>query len=858
MWNTQSEDLTPMLSQYHALKRQYADCLLFFRLGDFYELFYEDAVVGSKELGLVLTSRPAGKGKERIPMCGVPYHSSQSYISKLVSRGYKVAICEQLEDPSQAKGVVKRDVVRVLTPGTYFEKELTGLACVYRKGYKVYCSYLSPSTGEFLAGRFNRDNYLEFLLKFQPKEILTHEKFDDSAQKVLKSFFTPYTEEDVQEGLELLKKDFNIFHWSGLGFEEEEFLIPCGVAYLYLKRTQKGFTPYVQKPKPYAGEGYVAIDYRTRRGLELLESYEGREDLSLFGVINRTLTGMGRRRLRFRITHPFLREEDIRKVQQAVEELLQNRELLKSIRSKLENMPDLERLASRISGNVATPREFALLKKALFLLQEIKDLLEHSQSELLKDLFYSLEDLDDIYQDIERTLVDDPPIHLKEGGLIKEGVHPQLDELRKLRDKTETILREYEERLRKETGIQSLKVGYNRVMGYYIEVTKPNLRYVPNYFKRRQTLSNSERFTTDELQRLEEKILSAATRANEIEYELFLELRERVLSSIHRIHKNAQHIAEVDYVQSLAQIALEKGWKKPELSKEKIIYIKEGRHPVIEQFSKEYVPNSTYMDEQNLIHIITGPNMAGKSSYIRQVAVLVLLTHMGSFLPCKSARIGLVSSIHARIGSGDVLALGVSTFMNEMMEVSAILNSADERSLIILDEVGRGTSTYDGIAISRAIIEYIAKKIKARTLVATHYLELTSLEEDFPQIKNYHMAVSEGEQEINFLYTLKEGSAKGSFGIYVAKMAGLPEEIITRGYEILSSFDESLPILEKVYENSKRLEEETIYKELVENIEKLDIANITPLKALLILADLKEKITSKKLFNPSPFPNFPQ
>ncbi len=854
----QSEDLTPMLSQYHTLKRQYADCLLFFRLGDFYELFYEDAVVGSKELGLVLTSRPAGKGKERIPMCGVPYHSSQSYISKLVSRGYKVAICEQLEDASQAKGVVKRDVIRVLTPGTYFEKEITGLACIYPKGQKIYCSYLSPSTGEFLAGKFNKDTYLEFLLKFQPKEILSPKGLESDIKKVLKSFFAFYTEDDVQEGLELLKKDFSIFHWAGLGFEEEEYLIPCGVVYLYLKRTQKGFTPYVQKPKLYTGEGYVRIDYRTRRGLELLESYEGREDLSLFGVINRTLTGMGRRRLKFRITHPFLKEEDIKKVQQAVEELTEKRELLKNIRSKLENMPDLERLASRISGNVATPRDFALLKKALKLSQELKDVLEQSQSKLLKELVHNFEDLEDICQDIERTLVDDPPIHLKEGGLIKDGVNQELDELRNLKDRAEAILREYEERLRKETGIQSLKVGYNKVMGYYIEVTKPNLRYVPSYFRRRQTLSNSERFTTEELQRLEEKIISATSRANEIEYELFLELRERVLNNIHRIHKNAQYIAEVDYVQSLAQIALEKGWKKPELSEEKILHIDEGRHPVIEQFCKDYVPNSTYMDEKNFIHIITGPNMAGKSSYIRQVAILVLLTHMGSFLPCKSARIGLVSSIHARIGSGDILALGVSTFMNEMMEVSAILNSADERSLIILDEVGRGTSTYDGIAISKAIVEYIAKKIKARTLVATHYLELTSLEADFPEVKNYHMAVSEGEQEINFLYTLKRGSAKGSFGIYVAKKAGLPEEIILRGYEILSSFDETLPILEKVYENSKRLEEETIYKEIVESLEKLDIANTTPLKALFILAELKEKITSKKLLNPSPSPNSPQ
>ncbi|WP_448587507.1 MutS N-terminal domain-containing protein, partial [Thermocrinis sp.] len=447
MWNTQSEDLTPMLSQYHALKRQYAGCLLFFRLGDFYELFYEDAEVGSRELGLVLTSRPAGKGKERIPMCGVPYHSSHSYISKLVSRGHKVAICEQLEDASQAKGVVRRDVIRVITPGTYFEKDLSGIASIYQKGNKYYCSYLNPSTGEFLAGKFGED-HVEFLLKFQPREILVPEEYKEDLGKLLKTFITPYSKEDVQEGLSLLKESYNITHHYSLGFEEEECLKACGVAYLYLRRTQKSFTPFVQKPKPYAGEGYLRIDYRTRRGLELLESYEGREDLSLFGVINRTLTGMGRRRLKFRISHPFLRKEEILKVQQAVEELLSNRELLKGIREHLEHMPDIERLSSRISGNVATPKDFTLLKKALKLLQGLREALSKTKSEFFQ---LSFEDLEDLYKDIDKTLVEDPPIHLKEGGLIKEGVSEELDQLRRLRDQTETVLREYEEKLRKET-----------------------------------------------------------------------------------------------------------------------------------------------------------------------------------------------------------------------------------------------------------------------------------------------------------------------------------------------------------------------------------------------------------------------
>jgi DNA mismatch repair protein MutS len=845
MWNTQGEDLTPMLAQYHALKREYSDCLLFFRLGDFYELFYEDAQIGSKELGLVLTSRPAGKGKERIPMCGVPYHSSQSYIAKLVSKGYKVAICEQLEDASQAKGIVKRDVIRVITPGTYFEKDLTGLACIYLKGNKYYLSYLCPSTGEFLAGAFRGEDYLEFLLRFQPKEVLVPKGFEEDLGKLLKCFFTYYGQDEIQEGLRLLKEDFDIFHAIALGFEEEDCLIPCGVAYFYLKRTQKSYTPFLKKPKPYSGEGYLRIDYRTRRGLELLESYEGREDLSLFGTINRTLTGMGRRLLKFRITHPFLREEDILRVQEGVEELTKNRELLREIRTCLEKMPDLERLASRISGNLATPRDFSLLRKALLSLKELREVLKDARSSIMVELLNQMVDLEGLYLELERVLVEDPPIHLKEGGLIKDGVDPQLDELRSIKAKGEMVLREYEEKLRKETGIQSLKVGYNRVLGYYIEVTKPNLRYVPSYFKRRQTLSNAERFTTEELQRLEEKILSADSRIKELEYELFLALKEKVLQSIDKVYKNAQIVAEIDYLQGLAQIAIEGGWVKPKLSKEKVLYIEEGRHPVIESFCKDFVPNSTYMDEKQLVHIITGPNMAGKSSYIRQVGILVLLAHMGSFLPCKSAEIGLTSSIHGRIGSGDVLALGISTFMNEMMEVSAILNSADERSLIILDEVGRGTSTYDGIALSKAIVEYIAKNIKARTLVATHYLELTHLEEELPMVKNYHMAVSKGDEGINFLYTLKRGRAEGSFGIYVAKRAGLPEEVIQRSQEILASFDKQVPMLEKVYQESEKLEWKKAFRELQEFLEGIDIAQTTPLQALILLAQIKEKVKER-------------
>ncbi len=847
MWNTPSDDeLTPMLSQYHHFKRLYPDCLLLFRLGDFYELFYEDAHIGSKELGLVLTSRPSGKGRERIPMCGVPYHSSSTYINKLVSKGYKVAICEQLEDASQAKGIVKRDVIRVITPGTYFEKEFSGLVCVYTKGKKYFCAYLNPSTGEFVAGAFSKDQVYEFLCKFSPKEVLLKKGTDLDFEKLIKAYRTELDEEYFTEGLEVLLRDFKIYNGRALGFESEEELIPCGGAYLYLKNTQKSFTPFVKKPRPYADEGYVRIDYRARRGLELLESYEGREDISLFSVINRTLTGMGKRRLKFHILHPFRSREKILKVQSAIEELINRRDLLLQIREILEDMPDMERLISKISGNVATPKDFVLLKKALFLLAHLREKLVNAglSSEILKEQLQEMEDLKDLALDIDTTLVDDPPLHLKEGGLIKDGVHPELDHLRDILRNAEKLVKEYEERLRKETNIQSLKIGYNRVMGFYIEVTKPNLKYVPKHFKRRQTLSNSERFTTDELSLMEEKILSAQTRIKDLEYEIFLELKERVLSKVENIAKSAQAVGYLDYIQSLAYIALEQGWKKPIITDEKVIEIKEGKHPLICAFVKDYVPNDTHITEDELIMVITGPNMAGKSSYIRQVAVLTLMAHMGSFLPCEHARIGTISSLHARIGSGDMLAMGVSTFMNEMLEVASILNSADERSLIILDEVGRGTSTYDGIAISKAILEYIAENLKARTLIATHYLEITKLEERFPCIKNYHMAISKTQEKITFLYKLMRGKAEGSFGIEVAKMAGLPQKVIKRAEEILSEYQ--VPLLEKVYIQSVHLEKEHKWEEILQRIESIDIANTTPLQALLILSELKERVKAFK------------
>lgn len=842
----QNEELTPMLLQYHSLKREYEDCLLFFRLGDFYELFYEDAIIGSRELGIVLTSRPVGKGKEKIPMCGVPYHSFSSYVSRLVSRGYKVAICEQLEDSSQAKGLVKRDVVRVITPGTYFEKEEhSGLASIYKLKDRYYCAYLNPYTGEFFGFCGDKKQVEEFMLKLSPKEVLTPKGL--SIDLNLKAYITSIPEEDFIEGKKVILEKWQAYHHKAFGFEDEGCLYACGGVYIYLKRTQKNFLPYVQRPKPYRMQTYLRIDHRARVGLELTESYEGHKEHSLFGILDRTITPMGRRLLKFNILHPYSSLDAILKVQDAVEELIQKRHVLKTLRELLDGIHDLEKLVSRISGNMATPRDLVHLKKALYSVYQIKDLVDRElSSEFFKELYFA--DTLHLAQEIDRVLVDDPPLHVKEGGLIKDGVSKELDELKSVRDNSESILKEYEEELRTLTGIGSLKIGYNKVMGYYIEVTKPNLKFVPSYFKRRQTLSNAERFTTDKLIELEEKIMASQKKIELIEYELYSQLKAHILSYIEDIAKNAKAIAQLDYVQSLATIAIEKDWTKPKMVEEKVIHVEGGRHPVIESFVRDYVPNDTHMDEESFMMVITGPNMAGKSSYIRQVALITILAHMGSFVPAKSATIGLVSSVHTRIGSGDMLALGVSTFMNEMLDVASMLNTADERSLLILDELGRGTSTYDGIAISKAILEYIHDKLKARTLVATHYTELTELEGKLKGLKNYHMAAIQEDKDVRFLYVLKRGPSNGSLGVYIAQMAGLPEEIVSKAHQYYSMLatKSEVPTLEEVYQKSIQMEQVEKLQRIAEKLKSVDVANLTPLQALLLLAQLKEELLIDK------------
>lgn len=866
-----AEKETPMLAQYNKIKAKYPEELLLFRLGDFYELFYEDAHIGARELNIALTKKRVGKDKY-IPMCGIPYHSADSYITRLVLKGYKVAICEQLEDASKAKGIVKRDVIRVITPGTFFENEKlkSALMAIDKVKGKYPISYLDLSTGDFIAGILDKDELISFIGKFQPKEILVRPEFDTSEiEEHFKHLFFSKISEELFSNYKELFNYFNIQDYKSFGFtEKEKAVLPVITAiFNYAKATQKSFLPFIKKPKPYREDIYMRIDYHAQKHLEIVSSNEG--NISLFNVINKTLTGMGKRKLRYFLLHPLKNKKEIQKRQQAVEELLDN-ELREEIKKYLKEIFDVERLVSKISSNTLTPRDMISLRTSLDKIQQLKQLSDKLNSEYLKQLFKQIEDFEYLVDKLYRYLEDNPPIHLKEGGLIKKGVDKYLDELKEIREKGDKWIKEFQERERQRTGISSLKVGFNKVMGYYIEITKPNLKFVPPEYKRRQTLSNAERFTTDELQSFEEKILSADEKINALEYEIFMSLRDEVNLLSDKIAKTAQAVGEIDAVVSLAQIAIEKNWIKPEITDDYDLVVEEGQHPVIVNFNPDFVPNSLKMDKNSYFHIITGPNMAGKSTFIRQSAVLIVLSHIGSFIPARYAKIPVVDAIFTRIGSADALAKGLSTFMVEMLEMANIINNATEKSFIVLDEVGRGTSTYDGLSLAWAISEYIAKNIKAKTLFATHYHELTSLENEIPQVKNFYMHIKEEGKEIRFTYKVLEGFTNKSYGIHVAKLAGIKNEIIERAYEILEKFENSEKIktseetnilkqpekryneikedLEElpIFKQLKVIEEENKYKEIIEYLKNIDIGNITPLQALNILNELKNKIKNDR------------
>ncbi len=854
------KNMTPMLAQYHRIKNEYPDALVLYRLGDFYEMFYEDAYTGARDLNIALTKKKVGKDKY-IPMCGIPYHSAESYISRLVSKGHKVAICEQLEDASKAKGIVKRDVIRVITPGTYFENEKmrSALASVFPSGNDFGVSYLDLSTGEFFASVMDTDNLISFIGKFQPKEILIPEgKNLDFLKENFRWIFITQLPEDFfdQQSVDELLKFFKTFNESSFGFSQKDIPAVGSAASIlkYARITQKDFLPFISHLKPYKEDIFIRLDYSAQKHLELVNANEG--NIPLFRIIDKTLTGMGKRKLKFYLLHPLKDLNLITKRQEAVEELFKNSALREEIRQILKDIFDVERLISKISSGTMSPRDMVALRESLKNIQKLKKLEKTVKSEFLKDKFREIEDFEWLVEKMEKTLEDNPPVHLKDGGLIKKGVNSDLDELKQIKEKGSKWVREYQEKQREETGIQSLKVGFNKVMGYYIEITKPNLKFVPPHYRRRQTLSNAERFITDELQRFEEKILSADEKIKTLEYEIFMKLREEVSFISDRIVKTAQNVGEIDAVQSLSTIAVEKGWIKPEITDEYSIFIEEGYHPVIAESVSDFVPNDLKMNEKSYFHIITGPNMAGKSTYIRQSAIIIILAQMGSFIPAKKGKIGIVDGIFTRIGSGDILSKGLSTFMVEMLEVANILNNITEKSFVVLDEVGRGTSTYDGLSIAWAVSEYISKQIRAKTLFATHYHELTKLEEEIRGVKNFHMHIDEEGENIRFLYKVMEGFSNKSYGVHVAKLAGIKEEIIKRAYEILYHLEEEqdkkidetiinlsqkkedyLPLLNQIQQ-----EESNQIKQILREIEELDLADMTPIEAMVILNDIKNRI----------------
>ncbi|MFN3786960.1 MAG: DNA mismatch repair protein MutS [Sulfurihydrogenibium azorense] len=853
------ENLTPMVAQYHKIKAQYQDCLLLYRLGDFYELFYEDAVIGSKELNIVLTKKKISKDKD-IPMCGIPYHSADSYITRLVSKGYKVAICEQLEDASKAKGVVKRDVIRVITPGTYFDNEKikSGLAAVYKKSDKYAIAFLDLATGEFYATVLNKEDLISFISKFSPKEILTPPQTDISfLNQEYKGFFhyslpEYFFEKDYQQEFLNHFKTKSITSFGFNHFEEELIIRPLSAVFNYAKITQKSFLPYISPPKPYREDKYMKIDYSTIKHLELVSSQE--HNPSLLSVINKAITGMGKRKIKFMLLHPLLNIQEIKDRQDAIEELTQNHTLREEIRQHLDKVYDIERLVAKITSNTLTPKDMVALRESLKKVKDIKKL--SPKTKLLKNIVDSLNPHTQLVDKLERYLEDNPPFHLKEGGLIKKGVDERLDELKSLKENAEEIIRQYQEQEREKTKISSLKIGFNKVMGYYIEITKPNLKLVPPYYKRKQTLSNAERFTTDYLQQLEDKILSADEKIKALEYEIFTQVREEVVNHSFEIEETARLLGYLDALAGLAQVAVEKSWIRPQIHNGYHLFIEEGYHPTVANFSKDFVPNSVYFDENRFFHIITGPNMSGKSTYIRQVALLTILSQVGSFIPASSAQISVVDAVYTRIGSGDNLAKGLSTFMVEMLEVANILNNATKNSLIVLDEVGRGTSTYDGIAIAWAVSEYIAKNIKAKTLFSTHYHELTQLESQLRGVKNFYLSIKEDQNgEIRFLYKVMEGFVDKSYGIHVAQLAGLPKSVIERAKEIL------LDLENKKSENKEEIYQQLLFSQLnqpeqeykpdkndqiLNFIEEIDIATTTPLQALMILSELKNMVKNLK------------
>ncbi|NLK42888.1 MAG: DNA mismatch repair protein MutS [Tissierellia bacterium] len=861
-----------MMRQYMEIKKEYRDSILFFRLGDFYEMFFDDAILASKELEITLTQRDCGMEK-KAPMCGIPYHVADGYVAKLVEKGYKVAICEQVEDPATAKGIVKREVIKVVTPGTITDTSILDdktnnfLASIYLDDLGLGIAYVDNSTGEMYTTEFigDKDRSYDFLLdelgKIFPSEIICNEEFNSNSKfiKVLRNSIDPYMSIYSIDnfGVDFEKTILDQFKKSSmkeLGLDKKIFAtiaIKKLIDYLYI--TQKTSLDHINNLYYYEPNKYMVLDINTRANLEIHETIIKRDRKgALIGILDKTSTSMGGRLLKKWLDQPLIDTREIEKRLNIVGFFVNNIELMDDVKSLLNQIYDIERLSSKISYGNCNARDLLSLKNSISVLPSFKTLLKNSNNDELKTLAYGLDTLEDIFNLIDSSIEENPPITIKEGGIIKRGYNEELDEIKEICEKGKAWLSSLELREKEKTGIKNLKIGFNKIFGYYFEVTKSNINLVPDYFIRRQTLANAERYYTEELKNMENKILGAEEKSLDLEYQIFLDIRNQVKENIERIQNTAKIISIIDVLNAFGQVAYKYNYVRPSLNNKGVIHIKDGRHPVVENNLEGnlFVPNDTYIDtKESMVQIITGPNMAGKSTYMRQVAIITLLAHVGSFVPASFADISIVDRIFTRIGAADNLAQGESTFMVEMKEVSNILKSATKNSLIILDEVGRGTSTYDGLSIAWAVVEYIIMNIRAKTMFATHYHELTQLKEKNPCIKNLTIAADKKEDGIVFLRKIIEGSTNKSYGIEVAKIAGIDKEIINRANEILSLIEDNheIDLNENLVEETKQIDMMDYRKDYyIDRIINLDIDNITPREALNILYDLKKDAKSLK------------
>ena len=879
--------LSPMMQHYMETKKEYPDCVLFYRLGDFYEMFFDDALTVSKELEITLTGKDCGLS-ERAPMCGVPFHALDSYLYRLVQKGYKVAIAEQMEDPRQAKGLVKREVIRVVTPGTITSSQVLDetknnylMGIVYMDG--IYgISTADISTGDFMVTEVDSDRELfDEINKFSPSEIICNNAFYMSGvdmdelknryQVVISALDSRFFGEESCR--RILMEHFKVGALVGLGLEDYATgIIAAGAVMQYIYETQKSTLEHITTITPYSTGQYMVIDTSTRRNLELVETMREKQKRgTLLWVLDKTKTAMGARLLRACIEQPLIHRDEIIKRQNAVEELNMNYISREEICEYLNPIYDLERLIGRISYKTANPRDLIAFRSSLEVLPYIKRILGEFNSELLAELGRELDPLQDIFQLIGDAIVEEPPITVREGGIIKDGYNQEADKLRHAKTEGKNWLAELEAKEKEKTGIKTLKVKFNKVFGYYFEVTNSFKDQVPDYYIRKQTLTNAERFTTDELKQLEDIIMGAEEKLVSLEYDLFCEVRDKIGAEVIRIQKTAKSIAGIDVFCSLSVVATRRNYVKPSINDKGVIQIKNGRHPVVEQMMRDdmFVANDTFLDNgKNRLSVITGPNMAGKSTYMRQVALIVLMAQLGSFVPAQEADIGICDRIFTRVGASDDLASGQSTFMVEMTEVANILRNATRNSLLVLDEIGRGTSTFDGLSIAWAVIEHISnsKLLGAKTLFATHYHELTELEGTIAGVKNYCIAVKEQGDDIVFLRKIVRGGADKSYGIQVAKLAGVPDSVIARAKEIaeeLSDADITARAKEIAEISSNITQHKAVPKpdevdlqqlsffdtvkddDIIRELDSLELSTMTPLDAMNTLYRLQTKLKNR-------------